>query len=110
MSKREQIVELIEKFKNDKGGLDCGIAFKLASKLDIDVSVVGKTADEIGVKIDACELGQFGKLEFGDSSILVYKNLQNKLDEKRRIFCSDARDAAKGVGLKKIRSTLKDYN
>lgn len=106
----KKIDELIEKFKNDKNRLDCGVAFKIAAKLGCDVGDVGKRATELGIKIDACELGQFGKLPIGLGSVLTYKNLKDKLDDRGRILCADARDAAKGVGLGKIRATLRDYN
>ncbi|MBE2984124.1 LysR family transcriptional regulator [Campylobacter sp. RM9344] len=106
----DKVQEYIEKFKNKNGRLDCGVAFKIADKLQVDVALVGDTATQMGVKIDACELGQFGKLPLEFGSVMAYKNLQPMLDEKCRITCKDARDAAKGVGMKKIRSTLRDYN
>ncbi|MDL0088530.1 winged helix-turn-helix domain-containing protein [Campylobacter gastrosuis] len=106
---REKIAQNIEIYKNKNGRLDCGVAFKIAKKLNVDIAEVGKIADEIGVKIDSCELGQFGKLAFGFGSVLTFYDLKPKIDEKNRIFCKDARDLASGVGLKKIRSTLKDY-
>lgn len=106
----KNIQEHINKFKNKNGRLDCGIAFKIAKKLNTDIQTIGKTANDMGVKIDACELGQFGKLELSQGSFLVYAELQKKLDEKGRIFCKDARDIAKGIGFKKIRSTLKERN
>lgn len=107
---RAQIEDLIEKLKNEKGKLDCGTAFKIAAKLGCDVGAVGRTASDIGVRIDACELGQFGKLPLEFGSALTYRDLKGKLDERGRIFCTDAREAARGAGLKKIRSTLRDYN
>lgn len=106
---REKITQNIEIYKNKNGKLDCGVAFKIAKKLNVDIAEVGKIADEIGVKIDSCELGQFGKLPIGFGSVLTFYDLKSKIDEKNRIFCKDARDLAGGVGLKKIRSTLKDY-
>ncbi len=105
----KEIEKLIIKFQNKNGRLDCGVAFKIAKKLDVDVGEVGKTATNLGIKIDSCELGQFGKLEKSDGSYIVYNGLKPKIDEKGRITCKDARDAGVGVGLKKIRSTLKDY-
>lgn len=109
MANREEIAATIEKFKNDKGRLDCGIAFKIAAKMGVGANEIGETATQMGVKIDACELGQFGKLPVGAGSAILRRNLQDKLDEKGRILCADARQAAKGAGMKNIRSTLKDY-
>ncbi|MBR8465268.1 LysR family transcriptional regulator [Campylobacter sp. faydin G-140] len=105
----DEIAQNIEKFKNDKGRLDCGVAFKIADKLNVDIGDIGDIATKLGVKIDACELGQFGKASVGDGSYLTYLNLKSISDDKGRVSCADARAAAKGVGLKKIRSTLRDY-
>ena len=96
---RAKIEDLIEKLKNEKGKLDCGTAFKIAAKLGCDVGAVGQTASDIGVRIDACELGQFGKLPLEFGSALTYRDLKGKLDERGRIFCADAREAALGAGL-----------
>jgi len=63
----------------------------------------------MGVKIDNCELGQFGGLENGRGKYTVMTQLKQMTDEKGRILCKDARDAAVGVGLKTIRGALKDY-
>lgn len=108
---REIIAQNILKFKNNNGRLDCGVAFKLAKKLGVDVSLVGDMANELKIKIDACELGQFGKLPIGFGNFITSETLKQKLDEKGRISCKDARDIANdGVGLKQVRSTLRDYD
>lgn len=105
----EQIRELIAKLLNPKGRLDCGAAFKIASKLGVEIGEVSDEAEKMGVKIDNCELGQFGGLENGRGKYTVMTQLKQMTDEKGRILCKDARDAAAGVGLKTIRGALKDY-
>ncbi|QKG30091.1 winged helix-turn-helix domain-containing protein [Campylobacter sp. RM16187] len=105
----KEVENLINDLLNSNGRLDCGSAFKISAKTNTPIEEVGKIATDIGVKIDNCELGQFGKLDCDSGSVEVLSKLEPFLDEKRRIFCADGRNAAQGVGLKKIRSTLKDY-
>lgn len=107
---REKIAEYIKKLMNKNGRLDCGSAFKISQKLNVDIALVGDVSNSLGIKIDACDLGQFGKLPLDFGSILAYKMLKPNIDEKNRVTCFDARNSAKGVGMKKIRSTLRDYN
>ncbi len=71
----EQIRELITKLLNPKGRLDCGAAFKIAAKLGVEVGLVSDEAEKMGVKIDNCELGQFGGLENNLSSPLHNEEL-----------------------------------
>lgn len=104
-----EIEGLIRELLNSNGRLDCGTAFKIATKLKVPVEKVSEVATSAGIKIDNCELGQFGKLDFDRGNLEILGKLKPFIDENRRIFCADARDAASGVGLKKIRSTLKDY-
>lgn len=91
------------------GRIDCGACFKIADKIKIDAAEVGQKATELGIKINNCELGQFGKLDIGKGSYLTFLNLKKGADAKDRVFCADARAAASGVGFKTIRGTLRDY-
>lgn len=106
----KKIEELITDLLNSNGRLDCGAAFKIAAKFNVEISFVSDIATKMGIRIDNCELGQFGKLENGRGNLTTLTKLKPMLDEKRRILCKDARDAASGVGLKTIRSTIKDYD
>lgn len=99
--------ELIQKSLNKKGRLDCGACFKIALKLGVEVIKVADKATELSIKIDSCELGQFGRLKVEKPNLELLSQIKPKLDENGRIFCKDAREAAKGVGLKNIRSLLK---
>lgn len=106
---QDKIEELIEKYLNSDGRLDCGSAFKISIKLNVDIALIGEVASKIGIKISNCELGQFGNLEKDQGNLEIFRKLEPFIDEKRRVFCKEARSVAKDNGLKKVRSTLKEY-
>ena len=105
-----EMEELIKKYLNEKGKLDCTDGFKIATKLKCSPLDVGAKAKEMEIRIDSCELGQFGKLEGGVFDAEALSRLEPLLDEKKRVTCKAARAAAAGIGLKKIRGTLKEKN
>ncbi len=41
------------------GQLPCAVAFKIAKELKVGIREVGKTADELGIRIVKCQLGCF---------------------------------------------------
>ncbi|WP_051428196.1 MULTISPECIES: winged helix-turn-helix domain-containing protein [unclassified Lebetimonas] len=103
------IKELIEKYKNDENKLTCAKAYVVAKKAGVEPIVVGKTADEMGVRITDCGLGQFGGLDFTDNyEEEIVKELEKLSDDKKRVFCKDARKLAEKYNLKKVRSAIKD--
>lgn len=105
-----EMEELIKKYLNEKGKLDCSDGFKIAAKLKCSTLEVGACAKAMDIRIDSCELGQFGKLEGGIYDLEAENRLKPLLDEKNRVTCKAARAAAAGIGLKKIRGTLKEKN
>lgn len=105
----EIIKDMIEKNLNEKGKLDCSVAFKISAKTKSSIADVSKAANDMGIRIDNCELGQFGSLEMSESSDDLYDKIKPFLDEKNRIFCKDGRNLSAGVGLRKMRSTLKNF-
>lgn len=105
-----EMKDLIQKYLNEKGKLDCSDAFKISAKLKCSSMEVGDCAKEMDVRIDGCELGQFGKLEGGIFDEEAHNRLKPLLDDKNRVTCKEARAAAAGIGLKKIRGTLKEKN
>lgn len=108
--KNKEIIAYMKELLNSNEKLDCGTAFKIAKKFDKSIEEIGKIADDNAIRIDNCELGQFGHLEFEKPKIEVLKLVEPKLDEKRRISCKEARELAKkNWSLKSIRSTLKGY-
>ena len=99
--------EFIEEYLNEQGKLDCKDAYKISAKTKTPIGEVGKKAKEIGVRISACELGQFGNLRgTGEYSDEAENRLTPFLDDKNRVTCKVARAQAGGLGLKKIRGTL----
>ncbi len=105
-----EMEKLIKKYLNEKGKLDCSDAFKISAKLKCPILEVGNKAKELEIRIDACELGQFGKLEGGVFDNEALNRLMPLLDAKNRVTCKEGRAAAAGIGLKKIRGTLKEKN
>ena len=104
--------EFILKLANEDKKLSCAAAFKIAKELDIDISEVGKKADEMGIKISNCELGQFGKFkhDIPNDDVEIFLKIKPFLDEKNRINCIDARNIAKQTkGFKAIRGVLKSH-
>ncbi len=53
--------ELEEKITSSlmDGQLPCSVAFKVAQELEVSQREIGKTADELGIKITECQLGCF---------------------------------------------------
>lgn len=101
------VKELIDKNLNEKGKLSCKNAYKISAISKIHINEIGNIAKDMGVRIDECDLGQFGGLDKSKSSQKAKENLEKFIDNQKRVRCKDAREAAKGVGLKSVRGTLK---
>jgi hypothetical protein len=54
----EEILEAVKKAAPDNS-LSCTVARKLAADLKVSVKVIGEAADQLDIKIKACELGCF---------------------------------------------------
>ncbi len=54
----DRVREMIEKNSKD-GKINCKDALGIAETLDISPAIVGKTADEMKIKIKGCQLGCF---------------------------------------------------
>jgi len=63
----QNLKELIKKYVNEENKLTCAKAYVVAKKAGVEPIIVGKTADEMGVRITDCGLGQFGKLDFTEN-------------------------------------------
>lgn len=104
-----ELDSLIKENLNAEGKLTCKDAYKIAAKTKELIGTVGQRAKDIGVRITDCELGQFGGLKnTGEFDEEAKNRLTPLQDENSKVFCKDARDAAAGLGLKKIRGTLKE--
>jgi molybdate transport repressor ModE-like protein len=105
----QNLKELIKKYVNEENKLTCAKAYVVAKKAGAQPIIVGKAADEMGIRITDCGLGQFGKLDFTENyEKEIIDELQQIADEKNRIFCKDARKLAQKYNLKKVRSAIKD--
>ncbi|MDD3342926.1 MAG: winged helix-turn-helix domain-containing protein [Sulfurospirillaceae bacterium] len=105
-----EMEELIKKYLNEKGKLGCSDAYKISAKLKCPIREVGDCAKSMEIRIDNCDLGQFGKVEGGIFDMEALNRLTPFLDDKNRVSCQNARTQAAGIGLKKIRGTLKEKN
>lgn len=56
---REQSLQEILKAKAKDGQITCAECTEIAEENNISLNQVGKTADELGIKITACQLGCF---------------------------------------------------
>lgn len=54
----QELLEAVRKTAKDNR-LSCAAARKLAKELDIPVKLIGQVADQLNIKIAACELGCF---------------------------------------------------
>lgn len=102
--------ELINKHTSD-GKIDCGMCFKISRQLNINITEVSDKVNEMGIRIAACQLGQFGKFkhEIGGSDAQTTELLKEVMDDKRRVFCKDAREIAQSEsGFRKVRASLRE--
>jgi len=104
---RDRVVELLDKYSDDSGRVECRRALAVAKRLNLDPLVVGRIATEEGYRISQCELGQFGKRIIGDFDTETYELLKEYASEDGKITCRDAYTVARRVGLFKVRATVK---
>ena len=105
-----EVENLIIKHLNKDGKLECATAYKISAKTKIPIKKIGIMAENLGVRISECGLGQFGKLEKGEYSKVAHERLKPFINEQNKIACSDARSVAGGIGLKTLRGTLEAKN
>jgi len=55
----KRLVEILRARSGDQKRLPCAEAFKIAHDLDVAVAEIGKTCDELSIKIVGCQLGCF---------------------------------------------------
>lgn len=56
----ERIADAIRRHLDTEGMLPCAAAFRVAEELGVEPLEVGRTADEMGVRLNRCQLGLFG--------------------------------------------------
>jgi hypothetical protein len=91
-----------------KGELPCRQAFAAAAALGESPAVIGRYADEMGIKLVACQLGLFGywpekKIAKAVSPVRpdLEAEIKNNLSDGR-LSCKKAFDIADRMGLKKM--------
>ena len=53
------LIEMLRATSGDQKRLPCAEAFKIARDLDVSLAEVGKTCNELGIKVASCQLGCF---------------------------------------------------
>ncbi len=54
-----RLIETLRAKAGDEKRLPCAVAFKIARDMDVPVAEVGRTCNELGIKIVGCQLGCF---------------------------------------------------
>ena len=54
-----RLIETLKTRAGDEKRLACSEAFKIARDLDVSLAEVGRTCDELGIKMVQCQLGCF---------------------------------------------------
>ena len=101
------VEKLINQYAED-GKLTCSNAFKVSIKAKTEAMEVGQKAHDMGVRISACDLGQFGKEPLGEFKNIVLSDLKKISDNQSRVFCKDARELAIKSNLKSVRTAIKE--
>ena len=70
--------QILKKYLNDDGKINCLDAFKLARELKIDPSEIAVITKKYSLKIDNCELGVFGSKDFTDARDDIYEKLSSQ--------------------------------
>ncbi len=104
---RNEVVELLNKYSDESGRVECRKALAISKRLGLDPVVIGRIATEDGYRISQCELGQFGKRKIGNFDSKTYELLKKHSFDDGKITCANAYAVAQKVGLFKVRSTVK---
>jgi len=56
----ERIADALCRSVDEEGMLSCAAAFRVAEELGLDPLMVGQAADELGIRLNRCQLGLFG--------------------------------------------------
>ena len=92
----------------DKGALACKRAFEAAESLGVAPAVIGRCADDMGIKLVACQLGLFGykpEKKIVKPAHPVSPVLESEIEKELdggRLPCSAAFGIANRMGLKKM--------
>lgn len=99
--------QILKRYLNDNGKINCLDAFKLAKELKIEPGEIAELTKKYSIKIDNCELGVFGSNTFGDARDDIYEKLSLHTNDKKQVECAAAWEVAQEFSLKKVGSTTK---
>ena len=54
-----QLIEMLKARAKNETRLSCADAFRIADDLGVPLAVVGRTCNELGIKVRSCQLGCF---------------------------------------------------
>ncbi len=54
-----QLIQALQQRAQSETPLSCAEAFQIAHDLDVPLAVVGRTCNELGIKVRMCQLGCF---------------------------------------------------
>ena len=100
--------QLIMDNLDEDGRLSCLKSFKVARLIGLKPLVMSDACKSIGIKISNCELGVFGKLEFGEASQELYLDVAKHFQNNTDVTCKNIWKSAEKSTLKKVGSTVKN--
>ena len=103
----DDTAQILKKYLNENGKINCLDAFKLSRELGIKPIEIAQVTKKHSIKIDNCELGVFGSNDFSEKREDIYEKLSNKTNDKKQILCGDAWEIAQEFSLKKVGATTK---
>ncbi|MFA7091016.1 MAG: ModE family transcriptional regulator [Arcobacteraceae bacterium] len=98
---------ILENLDSD-GRLSCLKSFKVARLIGLEPLEMSDACKSIGIKISNCELGVFGKLEFGEASNDLYKDIAQNFKNNTDVECKTIWKSAEKSTLKKVGATVKN--
>ncbi len=90
------------------GRLSCLKSFKVARLIGLKPLDMSDACKSIGIKISNCELGVFGKLDFGEGSNELYTDISKNFKDNTDVSCKDIWKSAEKSTLKKVGATVKN--
>ncbi len=90
------------------GRLSCLKSFKVARLIGLQPIEMSDACKSMGIKISNCELGVFGKLEFGEASNELYGEIAENFNGNTDVECKTIWKSAQKSTLKKVGSTVKN--
>lgn len=92
---------------DENGKLSCIRTFKVARLMKVEAIDMADACRSEGIKINNCELGVFGKLEFHEPEDAIYEKIAQNFDGNTDVECKTLWDLAKEFSLKRVGSTAK---